>query len=319
MYKEKILSIIIPAYNCEKYICQCLKSIISYKNIEIIVINDGSTDNTKEILEKYDKIKFYNNENYGVSYTRNFGIKEATGKYIMFIDSDDYLVKDSLLPILKDNYNEDVIYLSHDLKVNNKNDLYMHIVGKLKPCIAGPYCKMYKREFLIKNKIKFKDDLINGEDMLFNVECVNKLKNYKIVDSKIYMYRQNASGVTKNFNSKIVSSDINFQKYLNEAIIDLDTKVKKEIIDFNSVSSVLTLTDRISHIKEYSEFKKYMSVLNQTPYVNYLNINIESIGIKNRLILFLIKRKKYRIIYFLYSLKHKRKISNDNKEIFIEM
>ena len=89
MYKEKILSIIIPAYNCEKYICQCLESIISYKNIEIIVINDGSTDNTKELLEKYTKIKFYNNENYGVSYTRNFGIKEATGKYIMFIDSDD--------------------------------------------------------------------------------------------------------------------------------------------------------------------------------------------------------------------------------------
>ena len=133
------------------------------------------------------------------------------------------------------------------------------------------------------------------------------------------MYRQNASSATKNFNSKIISSDIKFQKYLNEAIIDLDTKIKKEIMDFNSVNAVLTLTDRISHIKEYSEFKKYMSVLNKAPYVDYLNINIEFIGTKNRLILFLIKKKIYRIIYFLYSLKHKRKISNDNKEIFIEM
>ncbi len=319
MYKENILSIIIPAYNCEKYISQCLESIICYKNIEIIVINDGSTDNTKEVLEKIEGIKVFNNENHGVSYTRNFGIKKATGKYIMFIDSDDYLVKDSLLPILKYSFNEDVIYLSHDLEVNNKNDLYMHIVGKLKPCIAGPYCKMYKREFLIKNNIRFKDDLINGEDMLFNIECVNKLKKYKIIDSKIYMYRQNASSATKNFNSKIVSSDIKFQKYLNEAIIDLDIKLQKEIVDFNSVSAVLTLADRISHIKEYSEFKKYMDILNQIPYVNYLNINIESIGRKKRLILFLIKRKKYRIIYFLYSLKHKRKISNDYKEIFIEM
>ena len=319
MHKENILSIIIPVYNCEKYIYQCIESIISYKNIEIIVINDGSTDNTKEVLEKIEGIKVFHNENHGVSYARNYGIEKAIGKYIMFIDSDDYLVKDSLLPILEHNYSEDIIYLSHDLKVNNKNDLYMHIVGKLKPCIAGPYCKIYKREFLIKNKIKYKDDLINGEDMLFNVECVNKLKNYKIVDSKIYMYRQNASSATKNFNSKIISSDIKFQKYLNEAIIDLDTKIKKEIMDFNSVNAVLTLTDRISHIKEYSEFKKYMSVLNKAPYVDYLNINIESIGTKNRLILFFIKKKIYRIIYFLYSLKHKRKISNDNKEIFIEM
>ena len=88
------VSIIIPVYNSEFYIKRCLDSVANIKNAEIIVINDGSTDNTLEILKGYKNIKIINNENYGVSHSRNCGIKEATGKYIMFVDSDDYLNTD---------------------------------------------------------------------------------------------------------------------------------------------------------------------------------------------------------------------------------
>ena len=94
--KDKI-SIIVPVYNVEKYLSECLDSIInqSYKNIEIILINDGSTDSSLEICQKYQKndkrIKLISQANKGLSISRNNGMKIATGKYIMFVDSDDII------------------------------------------------------------------------------------------------------------------------------------------------------------------------------------------------------------------------------------
>ena len=96
---KKDISIIVPIYNAEKYLNKCIDSIInqSKKELEIILINDGSTDNSENIIKKYDdkRIKYFKNKNQGIGKTRNFGIKKATGKYIMFLDSDDYLDKDA--------------------------------------------------------------------------------------------------------------------------------------------------------------------------------------------------------------------------------
>ncbi|MDY3359776.1 MAG: glycosyltransferase family 2 protein, partial [Clostridium celatum] len=94
-----IISIIIPIYNTEKYLVESLESISNqtYKNIEILLINDGSSDNSKVICEKYCNIdkrfKYFENTNHGVSYSRNFGIKKSSGKYLVFVDSDDVIAK----------------------------------------------------------------------------------------------------------------------------------------------------------------------------------------------------------------------------------
>ena len=90
------VSIIVPCYNVEKYIDRCLLSLINQtlKEIEIILINDGSTDRTDEIIQKYlndNRIKYFKRTNHGIGNTRNFGLKEATGEYIGFVDSDDYI------------------------------------------------------------------------------------------------------------------------------------------------------------------------------------------------------------------------------------
>ncbi|MBQ9920107.1 MAG: glycosyltransferase family 2 protein, partial [Clostridia bacterium] len=99
MELNKKVSIIVPVYNVAEYLEDCLNSLVnqSYENIEIISINDGSKDNSLEILktfaEKDLRIKVFDNENHGVSYTRNFGIKNCTGDYIAFVDSDDIVAK----------------------------------------------------------------------------------------------------------------------------------------------------------------------------------------------------------------------------------
>ena len=111
---KQLISVIVPVYNSEKYLKECINSILhqTYENIEIIIINDGSTDNSLLIsqeLQKEDKrIKIINQKNSGVSYSRNKGIQEATGEYIMFVDSDDFIVQNYIelmyKEITKNNY-----------------------------------------------------------------------------------------------------------------------------------------------------------------------------------------------------------------------
>lgn len=118
MAKNIKISVIVPVYNVEKYIRQCLESIINqtYKNLEIIIVNDGTRDNSMKIVEEYlsdERIRVINKENGGISSARNRGIEEATGEYVSFVDSDDWLEIDlyeRIVQILEGN-KVDIIFL----------------------------------------------------------------------------------------------------------------------------------------------------------------------------------------------------------------
>ena len=134
--REKI-SVVVPCYNVEKYVEKCIDSLIAqtYENIEIIVIDDKSTDNTYEILKdlykKYNKkfILLQNEKNGGLAYTRNVGIKIATGKYIGFIDSDDYVDKDYYNNLVEQMIQDDADLVVNDIQIYWKSILFMK--GKL--------------------------------------------------------------------------------------------------------------------------------------------------------------------------------------------
>ena len=128
------VSIIIPAYNAENYIRKSLDSVVNqvYKNLEIIIVDDASTDDTKKIIKEYAEkddriIPFYQSKNKGVSSARNTGLKAATGDYIVFVDSDDELTPDAIRRMvdMADKYNSDFIDSYHLLYIQKKN-------GKLK-------------------------------------------------------------------------------------------------------------------------------------------------------------------------------------------
>ncbi|RGQ04009.1 glycosyltransferase [Megamonas rupellensis] len=226
---EKI-SIIVPIYNVDKYLKRCLNSIINqtYRYIEILLIDDGSTDLSGKICDEYKKkdkrIKVIHCKNRGVSEARNKGLEIATGEWIGFVDPDDWIDRDmyeSLYRMVK-LYNVDISVcsykrckdFSYENIVSKKNDECKLLDNKLSMknmLVNDLYCgavwnKLYKRDILMNNK--FKKNMIIGEDVLFNF---NLLYNTKIntVYNKIpkynYFYRDNSVINSKKIDRKILS------------------------------------------------------------------------------------------------------------------
>lgn len=204
-----MISIIIPCYNAEKTIKRCLESVISqtYKNIEIVIINDGSIDKTDSIIKKYindNRIKYYNRSNHGIGKTRNFGIKEATGEYITFLDSDDYLPNDAIDNLYKLAQKNKLDLVVSDYYVDNKNIKSEKIKSfpitnvKNNPNLIfdinlAPWNKLYKKE-LIEN-IKFEENL-KYEDAPFVIESIIKAKRIGKLDKGTYYYVVNPNSET---------------------------------------------------------------------------------------------------------------------------
>ena len=205
------VSIIVPVYNVEKYLAKCIDSIISqeYDDWELILVNDGSSDSSKAICEEYcindNRISLYNQENAGPSAARNLGIKKAKGKYITFIDSDDYVTPTYLTDLVK--YDSDIIASGFDLwyfngkptrrKTYDKLGIYSLLnnnigeaiaIGEYKYLWHSPCCKLYYRELLISNNLLFNEDLNYGEDHLFNLTVLLHCTRITLVPVSNYIY-----------------------------------------------------------------------------------------------------------------------------------
>lgn len=232
MKEDFKVSVIIPVYNSEKYIEKCLDSVLNqtYKNFEIIVINDGSKDNSKEILEKYAKnypniIRHIEQENKGVAKTRNYGIQIAEGKYIAFIDNDDYIDNNYLETFVNAAKKGDYDAVIGGYRRPNEDgkiikELHLQNEEWSKFMIFAPWAKIYKKEYLLKNDITFLSNNI-GEDVYFNVQALLISDKIKIIDYVGYNWF---------FNTKSVSNTT--QKDLNKInvfyLLDNCYKVLKE-------------------------------------------------------------------------------------------
>lgn len=232
---EAKISIIVPVYRVEKYINRCLDSILnqSYKNLEIILVDDGSPDRCGEICEEYAKkdsrIRVIHKENGGLSDARNFGMKYITGEYTLFLDSDDYIEKDcieTLLKIAQEN-NSDIVqcgfyydyntYLLYDDRyytedspiVNLDNNSLMRelvINERVKNFVWG---KLYKSE-LIRDKYFKKGVLF--EDVFWSHNIMKDVKKYTIIHKPLWYYTQREDSIVGKYSSK----NLNILKGLKE-------------------------------------------------------------------------------------------------------
>lgn len=243
------ISVIIPVYNTGKYLSRCLDSIINqtFNNLEIICINDGSTDNSATILEKYatkdKRIKIITQENSGLSATRNVGLKNMSGQYVSFIDSDDWIDADyyeTLLNLIEQN-NADIVMagmrIANDKKIsdnNTPNIVTDDFVQKVKNLPNGSSCDKLFRAKLFKN-LKFPIDRYY-EDNVVLLQVMYNSDTVVFTNRVSYYYFVNNSGICRTTNEKIVKKREQDRLYSAKQMMDFAKKhgfgQSREIKDF---------------------------------------------------------------------------------------
>ena len=218
---EKNISVIIPVYNVEKYLAECLDSVIgqTLREIEIICVNDGSLDRSREILAEYAeqdvRIRILDKPNGGLSSARNMGLKAAQGRYILFLDSDDFLKSEDALYTLYQKaeteeleqlfFDAEVFFENEEVRKNNLNYIdYYKRKNNYSETVSGKemFCKLQsnwdfkpsacmqilRRDFLMKNNLRFCEDIVH-EDKVFNLKCINLAKKVAYINQTYYMRR----------------------------------------------------------------------------------------------------------------------------------
>ena len=320
------LSIIIPVYNAEQYIKPCLDSILqnskeSLSKTEIIVINDGSTDNTLKILESYNhhkNIKIHTTKNQGVSAARNLGISLAKGEWVTFIDADDTVNSNfsKVVSLVEDSKSSFIIFSNYDIKTTDKKILTTQTLQS-SMYLSGPWSKIYNRQFLIKHKILFEKDILMGEDMLFNLEVIQNSDAIESYKMGFYNYRQNNNSATRRFNQKIIESDKNFYNKLEKILIKPHAPQEEmiQLIQNEKSRAVLSLLTRISYsnnIDEAISFYKKIDVDYYDPHLSMFS------GVK-KIVVYLFLKKRYNLIYIFMSLRLSLGRIRNKKERFIEV
>ncbi len=333
---KNLVSIIIPAYNSEKHLKECLESAINqtYKSIEIIIINDGSTDSSdsiiKEFLKKDNRIKYINKKNEGVSKARNDGIRKANGEFICFVDSDDWIdncfIEQGVSYIKK--YNLDIVigglekcFTNHKKKFVTKekipkvyikedlNELENKIVGykcklsELDECfMSGSVCKIFSKKTI--DNISFNENIKIGEDTLFNIDVFRNAERIGVIPDIWYYYRINENSVTQSFNPE-------FKNEIKKMLKELKTKkVNNESYNYRVITSLNGILElypfhNVSKMNVRKRIEIVKNICEDTFWEkSIIDINLKKEdNIKNKIFVLLLKKKKYILLYFLYRIR----------------
>lgn len=321
------VSIIIPVYNKEKYLDKSIKSILNqtYENFELIIINDGSTDNSFQICHRFEKkdkrIKVIDIENNGVSNARNIGLKKASGEYIQFIDADDYIATNMLekmISIVKE-YNPDIIINAIQMITEKKENINkikpvfygMTDINKVMENFAGTqkstgiygyvHNKFIKKSIIDNNKLMFNKDIWLAEDLDFCLDLYKCISSIYFCEEAYYYYLQEAENSSTTSNKK--------HDYLQQAKIILKEKemlyyknaLNKKNLDI--VNSVITgfIISYMHQNFDYN-YKKFIKdldiIINNDKFMDSIDSSYSN-KFNNRVMKLLLRNKKT-LIYILF-------------------
>ncbi|WP_432204877.1 glycosyltransferase [Cetobacterium somerae] len=292
-----MLSVIIPAYNVEKYIKRCIDSVLnqSLKEIEIIIIDDGSKDKTSdiclEISTKNSNIKYKKVENSGCSAARNLGILMSTNKYIAFLDSDDWVDQDmyeEMIKVAEKNDSDIVICgfkklneekkLLSTVKILEKKNKDDYIDCKTE-WFSSPCNKIYKRDLILKNNIKFLTNVYTGEDMFFNFKSLFFSKKISSINEAYYNYFMNESSVSNNYKNRtdiyiVIDELVKFYKENN--VYQENINKVRECFKYHGIIYPFDVLQKMSEnkVKDWKRF--YLKIKEEIGKFKYL----ETIDIK---------------------------------------
>lgn len=306
---EKV-SVILPVYNSENTIEKAILSVINqeYENKELIIIDDGSTDKTSEICKKYCTegfVKYFYNSNSGVSYSRNFGIRNATGKYLMFLDSDDTFKKNyisKMVSAIEMEYDWAICWYERigknkvKVKKIDEKDISCNLDSLLIKLIENNlfnqlWNKIYKLDIIKLKNIFFDESKSLGEDLDFNLEYLKYVDNICCVKDVLYTYTNSTNGLNLKYNFDRYNIKIkNIEK-----MIDV-YKYKKLKLDYPYMMYVNACFLGIKNANNLSEIEKIIN--NDRMYSSFKLIQ-NNIHVKQKILISFLRLKNKYLLYFM--------------------
>lgn len=334
------VSVIVPIYNVERYLNECLDSIINqtYKNLEIILVNDGSTDKSGEIAKEYAKkdnrIKLVTKKNAGLGYARNTGLEHVTGKYVYFIDSDDYVAEDALETAVKEleNSNADLSIFgyktvsetnkeieSHVAKIEQTEFVGKDICEKLLPELIysdrdttdinlSVCCMVLKTEMIEKANWKFTSERdIISEDVCSFLELVKYLNKVIIIKQDFYRYRVSLNSLTHKYDEERIDKIEKFYDYCvkrskelkfnEQVILNFKKRYMAYIIAYFKQIERLQITSK-EKVKIFNKMLRKYNIKNKIIY--------DDTNLSKKVLYFFIKLKCGLMIYTLVKIKNRQ-------------
>ena len=334
--KLKLISIIVPVYNAEKTIKKCIDSILAqtYRNFELILINDGSRDSSLNILKEYEntdeRIVVISQENSGVSVARNKGIDSAKGDYIIFVDSDDY-IRENALEVLKGEIeknskldmvisgfcmiknNEEKFY-SNLLENKNFNNLDFLLNEKLFNFISTPWGKIYKAKIIKDNNIRFNEALSLGEDTIFVLEYLKYIQEIKFIKENLFFINETQGSLSRRNRLDIFENIMIIYDKAKDVL-----KYRKEY-DFNKIvpfyirNIKICINTAVAFKWKEKEYKELCNKIRNME--DFKNISLKNVYLNkyDKIIFTLLKNKH---IYLLkIFLKFKNMVRRNHRQIF---
>lgn len=342
MAKEVLISVIVPVYNAEQYLAECLDSVLeqTYKNLEIILINDGSRDASGEICRQYrerdNRIVFIEQENAGVSAARNQGIGMASGEYVMFVDADDSIapwicevsqqyMKDCDILMFRFGNSKEMVQKQQypgryveSIPGFFPEDCLNAILNSERSVLDGwnlraVWGKLYRRSFLEAHQVTCPVGIINGEDMLFNVQTYIQDPRICYLPMAGYFYRYNPSSAVHRYNPNCLENERRFYKELEDI---LDQKQLwdqyREDIAYRKVNGLLRVfSGDIFHRdnpKPDGEKKRaFLELVGQGEYQRLMAKQQKNFSGQTGCVLFLARKKQYELLKLAYRLRDRMK------------
>lgn len=318
--EKELISIIVPVYNTEKYLRKCIESIINqtYKNIELILVNDGSTDNSGNICDEYAKtdsrIKVIHKENGGVSSARNTGLESAKGEWLVFVDGDDYISSDYCTVMLEKAKKNDAelvlcgykrVYENKEELINcqeekqfNKREFLMKVLN-VQNSMGFCHMKLISKK-TIKN-VRLNEKLSIAEDALFSMQLSQNINKAIFVPKPLYNYRFNNNSAVRKFDKEFVNKILLSMKEAKDYLIS-EFSEDEEIIQgyynyvvyhlllisvnycYNSKNN-LTNKEKKKMLKKVCEMKEFAEAIKKS--------NYNGLSITRKITLYTIKHKLY--------------------------
>lgn len=286
-----MVSVIVPIYNAESTINRCVESIVNqtFEDIEIILVNDGSTDDSELHIQNWAKkdkrVKAIHQNNQGVSEARNVGIETAQGEYIVFADVDDWMMPNCIEETMRrhcpgnltifgyyaDFVDDEGLIKHTKIRVNSENEKDYLVLSKIydlfcKGLFGSVWNKLYEADAIKKNNIKFDSQMNLGEDIVFNVEYIEKgIKEICVINNPLYHYIENASGsLSSSYNARFLESQKIIYKKFKTTLVNNDADIADfDKLYFGELAAYIVAIDNAYKYKELFSKRGYGAIVDK--------------------------------------------------------